>query len=106
MALEELQRSYLTAVDKHRVRLPTRVPGKVGKAYRSGANLTVGPPTGSDTWEQFLARAHWRRGVTGHRAHGRGRRWRAGLMSVRCSHPSQTNVGSLAGIWLRKGSPD
>jgi uncharacterized protein YbjT (DUF2867 family) len=52
--LEELQRNYLAAVGKHRMRLPIRVPGKVGKAYRSGANLTLGTPTGSDTWEQFL----------------------------------------------------
>lgn len=52
--LEELQRNYLAAVGKHRMRLPIRVPGKVGKAYRSGANLTLGAPTGSDTWEQFL----------------------------------------------------
>jgi uncharacterized protein YbjT (DUF2867 family) len=52
--LEELQRSYLAAVGKHRMRLPVHVPGKVGKAYRSGANLAVGVPTGSDTWERFL----------------------------------------------------
>ena len=36
------------------MRLPIHVPGKVGKAYRAGANLTLGAPTGSDTWEQFL----------------------------------------------------
>ncbi|GAB3963396.1 NAD(P)H-binding protein [Actinoallomurus acanthiterrae] len=52
--LEELQRSYLAAVGKRRIRLPVRVPGKVGKAYRSGANLTLGEPTGSETWERFL----------------------------------------------------
>ncbi|WP_284706255.1 SDR family oxidoreductase [Micromonospora phytophila] len=52
--LEELQASYLAAVGKHRMRLPIHVPGKAGRAYRSGANLTVGVPTGSDTWEQFL----------------------------------------------------
>lgn len=53
-SLEELQRSYLTAVGKRRMRLPIRVPGKVGKAYRSGANLTLDAPTGGDTWERFL----------------------------------------------------
>lgn len=53
--LEELQRSYLTAVGKRRVRLPIRVPGKAGKAYRSGANLTVRAQAGTETWEQFLA---------------------------------------------------
>ncbi len=52
--LEELQRSYLATVGRHRMRLPIHVPGKIGKAYRSGANLTLGTPTGSDTWEQFL----------------------------------------------------
>jgi uncharacterized protein YbjT (DUF2867 family) len=52
--LEELQRSYLAATGKHRMRLPIHVPGKPGKAYRSGANLTAGAPTGSETWEQFL----------------------------------------------------
>jgi uncharacterized protein YbjT (DUF2867 family) len=52
--LEELQRSYLSAVGKHRARLPIRVPGKVGKAYRSGANLTDKTLTGTETWEQFL----------------------------------------------------
>jgi uncharacterized protein YbjT (DUF2867 family) len=52
--LEQLQRSYLTAMGKHWIRLPIHVPGKLGKAYRSGANLTAGAPTGSETWEQFL----------------------------------------------------
>lgn len=52
--LEELQRAYLAAMGKRRMRLPIHVPGKPGKAYRSGANLSVGAPTGSQTWEQFL----------------------------------------------------
>jgi uncharacterized protein YbjT (DUF2867 family) len=53
--LEELQRSYLTKVGKRRARLPIHVPGKAGKAYRSRANLTLGEPTGTHTWEEFLA---------------------------------------------------
>ncbi|MDF1604701.1 NAD(P)H-binding protein [Nocardioides sp. YIM 152315] len=53
--LEELQRSYLDAVGKRRLRLPVRVPGKVGKAYRSGANLATATPTGTVSWERFLA---------------------------------------------------
>ena len=40
--LAELQRSYLAATGKRRMRLPIHVPGKLGKAYRSGANLTRG----------------------------------------------------------------
>jgi uncharacterized protein YbjT (DUF2867 family) len=53
--LEELQRGYLTKVGKHRVRLPIRVPGKVGKAYRAGVNLSFDGRTGTGTWEAFLA---------------------------------------------------
>ncbi|TDB89827.1 NAD-dependent epimerase/dehydratase family protein [Actinomadura sp. KC216] len=52
--LEELQRGYLAAVGKRRMRLPIRVPGKIGKAYRSGANLSLDAPAGSHTWEEFL----------------------------------------------------
>lgn len=52
--LEELQRSYLASVGKRRMRLPIRVPGTIGKAYRSGANLTTDTPTAHDTWEEFL----------------------------------------------------
>lgn len=53
--LEELQRSHLAAAGKRRMRLSVHVPGKLGKAYRDGANLTLGTPAGSETWEQFLA---------------------------------------------------
>ena len=49
MQVEDVRRDYC------RLRLPFRVPGKVGKAYRSGANLSTGAPTGGDTWEEFLA---------------------------------------------------
>lgn len=53
--LEELQRSYLETVGKRRVRLPIRVPGKAGKAYRAGVNLSSDAPAGTETWEEFLA---------------------------------------------------
>lgn len=53
--LEELQRSYLETVGKRRVRLPIRVPGKAGKAYRAGVNLSSDAPVGTETWEEFLA---------------------------------------------------
>ncbi|MFB4317742.1 SDR family oxidoreductase [Actinomadura sp. 21ATH] len=52
--LEELQRAYLATVGKRRMRFPVRVPGKIGKAYRSGANLSLDAPTGTHTWEEFL----------------------------------------------------
>ncbi|HEY2791762.1 MAG TPA: NAD(P)H-binding protein [Micromonosporaceae bacterium] len=53
--LEELQRTYLAAVGKRRLRLPVRVPGRVGRAYRAGVNLSFGGTTGTGTWEEFLA---------------------------------------------------
>lgn len=53
--IEELQRSYLQAIGKRRrLRLPIRLPGKVGRAYRAGANLSF-DQTGRETWEDFLA---------------------------------------------------
>jgi uncharacterized protein YbjT (DUF2867 family) len=56
MAMGDLVRSYLTASGKHRVLLPIRIPGKAGKAYRAGDNLTLdGALMGQGTWEAFLA---------------------------------------------------
>ena len=54
-SLEELQRSYLTTIGKHRMRLPVHVPGKLGKVYRSGLNMSFDGETGKHTWEEFLA---------------------------------------------------
>jgi len=35
--------------------VPVRMPGKVGKAYRAGRNLSLdGAETGVRTWEAFL----------------------------------------------------
>lgn len=53
--LEELSRDYLRAAGKRRLALPIRVPGKVGKLYRSGANLSMDGQTGKRTWEDYLA---------------------------------------------------
>lgn len=53
--LEELQRGYLAKVGKRRVRLPIRVPGKTGRAYRAGVNLSFDGDIGTGTWESFLA---------------------------------------------------
>ncbi len=50
---EELQRGYLAAAGKRRMRLPIRLPGKVGKAYRTGANLAF-EQAGRESWEDFL----------------------------------------------------
>ncbi|WP_132148932.1 SDR family oxidoreductase [Kribbella antiqua] len=55
-SLGELARDYLEATGKRRLSLPIRVPGKAGKVYRSGGNLTVtGATVGTRTWEDFVA---------------------------------------------------
>ena len=54
--LSELNRSYLEARGSRRPMLPVRIPGKAGRAYRSGANLArAGALRGNRTWEEFLA---------------------------------------------------
>jgi hypothetical protein len=36
--------------------MPIRMPGKAGRAYRAGENLTLeGAVVGERTWEDFLA---------------------------------------------------
>lgn len=55
-SLPELVRGYLRARGKHRMMIPVRMPGKAGRAYRAGANLSLeGGTVGKRTWEQFLA---------------------------------------------------
>ncbi|MBB5117064.1 NmrA family transcriptional regulator [Streptomyces eurocidicus] len=52
----ELSRGYLRASGKRRLMMPVRVPGKAGKAYRAGDNLSLdGVEVGERTWEAFLA---------------------------------------------------
>ncbi len=54
--LDELVEGYLRAEGKHRPKLPVHVPGKAGRVYRSGENLSlVGAGVGRRTWEEFLA---------------------------------------------------
>ncbi|MFJ9950488.1 SDR family oxidoreductase [Kitasatospora sp. NPDC091207] len=54
--LSELVRGYLKARGRSRPALPVRVPGRVGRAYRAGENLTLaGAERGRRTWEAFLA---------------------------------------------------
>jgi uncharacterized protein YbjT (DUF2867 family) len=55
-SLGELAGDYLRATGKRRLSMPIRVPGKVGKVYRAGGNLTLtGATVGPRTWEDFLA---------------------------------------------------
>lgn len=54
--LGDLVRSYLHARAKRRMMLPVRMPGKAGRAYRAGENLSRdGAAPGRRTWEAFLA---------------------------------------------------
>lgn len=54
--LNELLRSYLAMRRKRRVIMPIRMPGKAGRAYRAGENLSLDETLmGTRTWEEFLA---------------------------------------------------
>jgi uncharacterized protein YbjT (DUF2867 family) len=54
--LDELARGYLRAAGKRRPMVPVRIPGRIGRAYRAGDNLTLdGATVGRRTWEEFLA---------------------------------------------------
>ncbi|MFF4371188.1 SDR family oxidoreductase [Streptomyces sp. NPDC001594] len=54
--LGDLSRDYLRARGKRRLMMPVRMPGKAGRAYRAGDNLSLdGAVLGERTWEAFLA---------------------------------------------------
>ena len=54
--MADLVRSYLEAVGRHRPLLPVRLPGKIARAVKDGANLPAASATlGHRTWEEFLA---------------------------------------------------
>ncbi|MGA5894201.1 SDR family oxidoreductase [Streptomyces venetus] len=56
--LAALARPYLRRSGRRRPMLPVRIPGKAGRAYRAGANLSpvgAGAEVGKRTWEEFLA---------------------------------------------------
>ncbi|GGP96697.1 hypothetical protein BKA00_004027 [Actinomadura coerulea] len=51
-----LIRGYLRGSGKHRATMPVRIPGKAGRAYRTGDNLSIeGADRGTHTWEDFQA---------------------------------------------------
>lgn len=53
--MPELMRGYLRARGTHRLLMPVHVPGKAGRAYRAGENLTLEDAlVGKRTWEEFL----------------------------------------------------
>ena len=54
--MADLIRGYLRARGMHRLMMPVRMPGKPGRAYRAGENLSLkGAAVGKRTWEDFLA---------------------------------------------------
>lgn len=53
--MRELVRGYLEARGRRRPMLPVRMPGRAGRAYRAGDNLSLeGADLGKRTWEEFL----------------------------------------------------
>ena len=52
---ENLVRSYLVAIGKHRPILKITMPGAAAAAIREGANLAPDRAVGRRTWEEFLA---------------------------------------------------
>jgi uncharacterized protein YbjT (DUF2867 family) len=54
--LRDVTRSYLKAAGKRRPILSAPMPGKAGRVYRTGRNLSLdGATVGTRTWEDFLA---------------------------------------------------
>ncbi|HWU11739.1 MAG TPA: NAD(P)H-binding protein [Streptomyces sp.] len=54
--LGELVGGYLQARGRRRTMMPVRMPGKAGRAYRAGLNLSLeGVDVGSRSWEEYLA---------------------------------------------------
>lgn len=49
-------RGYLRTRGRRRLIMPVGLPGKAGRAYRDGENLSLdGAMVGQRTWEEFLA---------------------------------------------------
>jgi len=53
--MRDLIRGYLKARGKRRLMVPVPLPGKAGRAYRAGENLSLDAAVGKRTWEDFLA---------------------------------------------------
>lgn len=53
--MRELIRGYLKARGKNRLMVSVPFPGKAGRAYRAGENLSLDAVVGRRTWEEFLA---------------------------------------------------
>ena len=60
--MRELVQGYLRARGKHRLLMPVPMPGKAGRAYKEGLNLSLDATKGERTWEDYLA-AHLKEGA-------------------------------------------
>ncbi|MEB3022777.1 SDR family oxidoreductase [[Mycobacterium] crassicus] len=54
LSVGELAGLYLAAVGKHRLRVPLPVPGRVGRAFRSGAHLAPDRAVGAVPFARYL----------------------------------------------------
>lgn len=63
LTLKELAASWLSSVGRRRLLLPIPSPGKLGRAFRGGANLCVDQASDGLTWQQYLDAAHGVRAV-------------------------------------------
>ena len=52
--MADLIHGYLRARGKRRLMVPVRMPGKAGRAYRAGENLSLEGAVGKRAWEDFL----------------------------------------------------
>jgi uncharacterized protein YbjT (DUF2867 family) len=52
---EQIVRSWLRATGRRRPVLKLRLPGKTARAMRAGALTTTARPTGTRTWQEYLA---------------------------------------------------
>jgi uncharacterized protein YbjT (DUF2867 family) len=53
--MRDLIHGYLKARGKNRLMVSVPLPGKAGRAYRAGENLSLDAVVGERTWEDFLA---------------------------------------------------
>lgn len=54
LTARELARTFMEANHRHRPLIPAPLPGKLGAAFRSGANLCLDQAHGQRDWQEFL----------------------------------------------------
>ena len=55
LGLREAAEQWLAATGRRRVLVPVRVPGRLGAAFRARPFVTSAEPTGTTTWNDYLA---------------------------------------------------